>query len=177
MEQNNILKILYYNNKLYEENNSINYSMLLYELHLYFEELKNSLNTNDNIEFIAKNKLLSNRLKDIFIDKRKLPHIKKYLLIFKLRRFLFNLYNDSISELYCLMDICKAYKTLWEKGISENEISEFIRYIFIYLNKLLNINDNILVNIDKKLFLIPLKYYVRYFSEIKCYEITFEKAG
>ena len=177
MERNAILKILSYNNKLYDANNSMNYSLLLYELSLYFEQYKSLFNTYDNKDFNNINNILSKQLNFIFIIKRKVPHLKRYLLVFQFRRFLFNLYNDSISELYCLMDICKVYKTIWQTGISEEEISDFRRYILIYLNNLINIDEKLLANVNKKLFLIPLKYFVKYFSSEKCpqFDFVFQK--
>ena len=62
------------------------------------------------------------------------------------------------------MDICKVYKSIWETGISADEVCSFRNFIYIYLNNLLSINDNLLINIDKRLFLVPLKYYVKYFA-------------
>ena len=169
MEQRAILNILSFNNKLYEANNSMNYSLFIYELTIYFDLFKNLLNTNDNLEFNKNNQILSKLLKDIFINKRKIPYIKRYLLVFQFRRFLFNLYKDEISELYCLMDICKVYKTVWETGISKEEINDFRRYLFIFFNKLINIDVNILQNIEYRLFLIPLKYYVKFFFSEKSF--------
>ena len=177
IEQRAILNILSYNNKLYQSNNSIDYSLFLYELTLYFEQFRALLNINDNIDFHKNNKLLSEKLKDIFINKRKIPYIKRYLLVFQFRRFIFNLYNDLISELHCLMDICKVYKTIWETGISKEEINDFRRYLFIYLNNLLNIDINILVKVEYKSFLIPLKYYVTFFPSEKSFQfdLVFQK--
>ena len=158
-----ILRVLSENNKFNESCNSINYSLFLYEFILYFEQFGILFNKNNNTNFIDK-KLLCQKLKHILIDKRKIPHLKRYLLVFEFRRFIFNLYNDSISELYCLMDICKVYKSIWETGISADEICSFRQFIYIYLNKLLSIDDNLLLYIDKRLFLVPLKYYVKYFA-------------
>ena len=177
MEKNAILNILSFNNKLYEANNSINYSLLLYEITLYLEEFETLFQINDIVEFNSNNKLLLNNFKNIFINKRKIPHLKRYLLVFQFRRFLFNLYNDPISELYCLMDIIKVYKTIWETGISNEEICSFRKYIHIYLNMLDNIDFNLLLNVDKKLFLVPLKYYVKFFAEemLAQFDSVFEK--
>ena len=161
MEKNTILNILCFNNKLYEENNSINYSLLLYEISLYLEQFETLFTTtNDTFEF---NNLLINNLKNIFINKRKIPHLKRYLLVFQFRRFLFNLYNDQIAELHCLTDILKVYKTLWETGISNEELSDFRKYIDISINILNGFDENLLLNLDQKIVLVPLKYHVKYF--------------
>lgn len=69
-----------------------------------------------------------------------------------------------VFELYCLMDICKVYKSAWEKGISQDEELYFSNFLNIYLSNLLNIKDELLLNIDKNLFLIPLKYYTKFFA-------------
>ena len=61
----------------------------------------------------------------ILIDKRRVSHLKRYLLVFEFRRSIFNLYKDSISELYCLIDICKVYKSIWETDISAEELCCF----------------------------------------------------
>jgi hypothetical protein len=61
----------------------------------------------------------------ILIDKRRVSHLKRYLLVFEFRRFIFNLYKDNISELYCLIDICKVYKSIWETDISAEELCCF----------------------------------------------------
>ena len=158
-----ILRVLNDNNKFNESCNSINYSLFLYEFILYYEQFGILFNKNNNTNYIDK-KLLCQKLKNILIDKRKIPHLKRYLLIFEFRRFIFNLYHDSISELYCLMDICKVYKSIWETGISPEEVCSFRKFIYIYLNNLLITDDNLLLNIDKRLFLVPLKYYVKYYA-------------
>jgi len=158
-----ILNVLTYNNKYNESNSSINYSLFLYEFILYLEQFKILFKKNNNTNYIDKS-LLCKKLKNILIEKRKIPHLKRYLLVFEFRRFIFNLYKDSISELYCLMDICKVYKSIWETGISTDEICSFRNFVHIYLNNLLSIDDNLLINIDKRLFLVPLKYYVKYFA-------------
>jgi hypothetical protein len=177
MEHNTILRILSFNNKLYEENNSINYSLLLYEISLYLQQFETLFKTNDSLQFNNDNKLLLNNLKNIFINKRKIPHLKRHLLVFQFRRFLFNLYNDPISELDCLIDIIKVYKTIWETGISNEEICNFRKYIHICINLLNNIDLNILLNVSKKYFLVPLKYYVKYFAveEFNQFDIAYNK--
>ena len=160
IKRNAILNSLNYNNKFNESCYSINYSLFLYEFILYFEQFRFLFNKNNNTNYIDK-QLLCRKLKKILIDKRKVPHLKRYLLVFEFRDFIFNLYKDSISELYCLMDKCKVYKSIWETGISLEEVCCFKQLIDIYLNKILNIDDNLLINIDKRLFLVPLKYYVK----------------
>ena len=104
------------------------------------------------------------KIKTYLINKRKIPQLKRYLLVFEVRRFIFNLYNDRIFELYCLMDIWKVYKSAWEKDISQDEELCFSHFLNIYLSNLLNIKDELLLNIDKNLFLIPLKYYTKFFA-------------
>lgn len=163
LKRSAILKILSDNNKFNESSNSMNYSLFLYEFTLYFEQFGILFDRNNKTNYIDKN-LLCQNLKNILIVKRKIPHLKRYLLVFEFRRFIFNLYNDSISELYCLMDICKVYKSIWEMGISDDEVISFRKIIYIYLNKLLSIDDDLLLNIDKRLFLVPLKYYVKFFA-------------
>ena len=158
-----ILRVLNDNNKFNESCNSLNYSFFLYEFILYFEQFGILFNKNNNTNYIDKS-LLCKKLKTIFIHKRKIPHLKRYLLVFEFRRFIFNLYNDSISELYCLMDICKIYKSIWETGISPEEVCSFRIFICIYINNLLSIDENLLLNSDKRLFLVPLKYYIKYFA-------------
>ena len=172
-----LLTILNNNNKLYETNISVNYSMILYEIILYLELIDSLYDFNDNIEFNQFKSIISTKLVDLFINKRKVPHLKRYLLVFQFRRFLFNLYNDPISELYCLMDICKVYKSIWETGITKEENANFRSYIIIYLNNLYKISDDLLLNYNKKLFFIPLKYYVKYFGTEKClyFDLVFEK--
>ena len=93
---------------------------------------------------------LSRKLKNLFINKRKIPHLKRFVLIFYFRRFLFNLFGDKVSELYCLMDVCKVYKTIYETGISDSEINDFRDILSIYMNNLIKIDDKILINVDKK---------------------------
>ena len=77
------------------------------------------------------------------------------------------MYRDKVSELYCLMDICKVYKTIYETGISSTEKNDFRKILSIYMNNLLKIENEILINIDKKLFFVPLKYCVKFFPDNK----------
>ena len=167
MEKFSILEILVHNNKLNETYNSMYYSLWLYELSLYFEQFELYIsNCKTNSDFINNFNILSRKLRNIFINKRKIPHVKRFLFIFEFRRFLFNLYGDKISELYCLMDICKVYKSIYETGISIEEESNFQEYLKIYSNILIKLDNSILINIDKKLFFVPLKYYVKFFAGV-----------
>ena len=165
MEENAILEVLGHNNKLNGIYNSINYSLWLYELSLYLEEFEIYFSQcRTSSEFITNIHLLSKKLKNIFINKRRLPHLKRYLLMFEFRRFIFNLYGDKISEFYCLMDICKVYKSICETGISPEEKNNFRDILQIYCNNLIQADNTLLINMDKKLFLVPLKYYVKFFA-------------
>ena len=175
IEKNTILEILSHNNKLNESYNLKTYSLWFYELALYLEEFeKFCYQCPTNSEFIKNIDLLSKQLKNIFINKRKLPHLKRYLLLFQFRRFIFNLYKDKVSEFYCLMDICKVYKSIYETGISKEELYSFRKILIIYCNNLLDTDNNILINIDSKLILVPLKYYVKFFAGDR--DIPFDKA-
>ena len=163
IKKNEILKVLNGQIIMKDYSNSINYSLFIYEFTLYLEQFEKILfdknkNTNNT------NKIFCQKLKEILINKRKIPHLKRNLLVFEFRRFIFKLHNDHISELYCLMDICKVFKSIWETGIFPEEVSSFKQFINIYLSNLYDIKDNLLLNIDKKLFLVPLKYYVKYFA-------------
>ena len=177
MESNAILEILGHNNKLNETYNCINSSLWLYELTIYLEEFERYFSKcATNTDFINNFSALSLKLRNIFINKRRIPHVKRFLFIFEFRRFLFNLYGDVISELYCLVDICKVYKSIYETGISIDEENNFMEYLKIFTNILLELDkqkSNILINIDKKLFFVPLKYYVKFFPGVS--EIHFEK--
>ena len=178
MEKSSILNILEKNNKLNEANNSINYSLWLYELSLYLKDLEIYISKcSSNSDFINNMNALSVKLRNIFINKRKIPHVKRFLFIFEFRRFLFNLIGDKISELYCLMDICKVYKSIYETGISIEEESCFKEFLKIYSNILIELDNKILINIDKKLFFIPLKYYVKFFDEtnVKIFDELYNK--
>ena len=165
---------------LFETNlNEINSLMInsiwLYELDIYLKQYEiyvNRCNTDD--DFFNNINNLTQKLRNIFINKRKIPHLKRFLIIFEFRRFLFNLYDDKISELYCLMDMCKVYKSIYETGISEIEKNNFREILRIFLTNIIKLDDNILINIDKKLVLVPLKYYVKFFPNDKC--IPFEEA-
>ena len=176
IKKHSILKVLSDNNKFNESNNSINFSLFLYEFILYFEQFELLFNKGNNGKFVDK-KLLAENLKNILFNKRKIPHLKRYLLIFQFRRFIFNLLNDHISELYCLMDICKIYKSIYETDISINNYNSFLKYIKIYLDKLLILDDNLLLNSDKKLFLVPLKYFTKFFvlDNFEQYDSVFSK--
>ena len=176
MEQRAILEILSYNNKLYENSNLMNYSLFLYELTIYLEIFENLFIKNAQGEFEDNNQILE-KLRTIFIDERKIPYIKRYLLIFQFRRFLFHIYKDYIPELYCLVDICKVYKTIWETGISKVEVNDFRQYLLIIFNNLINIDSKLIQSIDLKLFLNPLKYHVKFFSSENCssFDSVFEK--
>ena len=157
-----------FNKNLNEANSLINYSFWIYELNLYLEQFEIYFNKcNTNFDFFDNIQDLTNKLRNKFINKRKIPHLKRFLLLFGFRRFLFNLYGDQISELYCLMDMCKVYKTIYETGISIQEINNFREILFIFMENLVKIDDNILINIDKKLIFIALKYYVKYFPTDK----------
>ena len=61
------------------------------------------------------------------------------------------------------MDMCKAYKTIYETGISNQEINNFREILKIYMTNIINIDDSDLINLDKNLIFIPLKYYVKHF--------------
>ena len=166
MERNSKLEILEHNNKLIEINNSMNYSLWLYELSLYLENFEIYLNSiKNNSDFVNNKNQLARKLKNLFINKRKIPHLKRFLFIFEFRRFLFNLMDDKISELYCLLDICKVYKSIYETGISEDEINNFREILIIYMNILIKAEKTFFIGIDKKLILVPLKYYVKYFND------------
>ena len=175
MEKNAILQILGYNNKLNQTYNSMNYSLWLYELTLYLEQFELFFSQcKTNYDFINNRSLLSKKLRNLFINKRKIPHVKRFLLVFEFRRFIFNLYEDKISELYCLMDICKVYKSIYQTGISKEEFNDFRDFLKIFIDNLIQIDSDTLINIDKKLFLVPLKYYVKFFSDDN--SIKFEEA-
>ena len=165
MVKSSKLEIFENNNKLIEINNIMNYSLWLYELSLYLENYELYLNSlKNNSDFINNKDKLIEKLRNILINKRKTPHLKRFLFIFEFRRFLFNLIDDQNSELYCLFDICKVYKSIYETGISEEENKNFRRLLKIYMNKLLNVEEESFIKIDKKLILIPLKYFVKFFS-------------
>ena len=165
--KNLILEVLSYNNR-FGEKNSMNLSLWLYEISLYLEQFESYISQCKNsCDFFNNIINLSRKLRNIFINKRKIPHLKRFLLIFYFRRFLFNLFRDKVSELYCLMDICKVYKTIYETGISSTEKNDFRKILSIYMNNLLKIENEILINIDKKLFFVPLKYCVKFFPDNK----------
>ena len=65
------------------------------------------------------------------------------------------------------MDMCKVYKSIYETGISEIKKNNFREILRIFLTNLIKLDDNILINIDEKLVLVPLKYYARFFSNDK----------
>ena len=166
MEKDSIILILGYNNKINEIYNPMNYSLWLYELSLYLEQLEIYISQNSsNDDFFNNMNNLKRKLRNLYINKRRIPHIKRNLLIFEFRRFIFNLHDDKISELYCLMDICKVYKSIYETGISNEEINDFREILKLYIQELTKIDNDILINIDKKLFLIPLKYYVKFLPD------------
>ena len=178
MEENAILEVLGLNNKLNGIYNSLNYSLWLYELSLYLEEFEIYFNQcRTSSEFFTNIHLLSTKLKNLFINKRRLPHLKRYLLIFEFRRFIFNLYGDKISEFYCLMDICKVYKSIYEIGISPEERNNFRDILTIYYNNLIQADDTFLMSMDYKLILVPLKYYVKFFAgeQIIPFDNTYKK--
>ena len=165
MEKSIILSILSKNNKLNGVYILINYSLLIYECSLYLEQLEIYIDQcKKNSDFINNKEVLSRKLRNIFINKRRIPHVKRFLLVFEFRRFIFNLYGDKISELYCLKDICKVFKSIYETGISQEEINNFREILKIYFDNIIDMDNDKLINIDKKLFFVPLKYYVKFFS-------------
>ncbi len=49
--------------------------------------------------------------------------------------------DDKISEFHCLREICKVYKSMYEKGISKDEIDNFRDVLIIYMNSLINTEE------------------------------------
>ncbi len=90
-KKNSILEIIEQNNNSNERYNLMNYSLWLYEFTLFLEQFELYFcDCSSNSNFINNIHILSDKLQNIFINKRKISHSRRFLLVFNFRRFLFH---------------------------------------------------------------------------------------